>query len=145
MAHSQLGLHLTMRRLVFVLALALAASAARADALKAAPACDPARIGAKELADCLRAASEKSERDLNAALTAALKSIDAKPKMLSSRKARWKRFLNDTQAQWQSWRDEECQDLAPLETPTAGGGDPRLTCIIDRNTRRVEDLRARYP
>jgi uncharacterized protein YecT (DUF1311 family) len=123
-----------------ILALALTASGAHA-----APACDPARIGAKELADCLRAASETSERDLTAALAAALKSIDAKPKMLSARKTRWKRFLNDSQAQWQSWRDEECQDLAPLETPTASGGDPRLTCIIDRNTRRVEDLRARYP
>jgi uncharacterized protein YecT (DUF1311 family) len=141
-----------MRRVVLVLALAFAASGARGEAVKitpgegvkAAPACDPSRIGAKELADCLRAASEKSERDLTAALEAALKSIDARPKMLSTRKSRWKRFLNDSQAQWQSWRDEECQDLAPLEAPGAGGGDPRLTCVIDRNTRRAADLRARY-
>lgn len=132
-----------MRRLVLVLALVLAGSGARAEAVKAALSCDPSRIGAKELADCLHTASEKSERDLAAALDAALKSIDARPKMLATRKARWKRFLNDSQAQWVSWRDEECQDLAPLETPAAG--DPRLTCIIERNTRRAEDLRARYP
>jgi len=129
-----------MRRFVFILASALVASAAHA-----APACDAARIGAKELADCLRAASDISERDLTAALASALKSIDAQPKMLSSRKARWKRFLNDSQAQWVSLRDEECQDLAPLEAPTASGSDPRLTCLIDRNTRRAKDLRARYP
>ena len=129
-----------MRRFVFILASALVASAAHA-----APACDSARIGAKELADCLRAASDTSERDLTAALASALKSIDAQPKMLSSRKARWKRFLNDSQAQWVSLRDEECQDLAPLEAPTASGSDPRLTCLIDRNTRRAKDLRARYP
>lgn len=128
-----------MRQLVLIIALTLAATNVRAAA------CDPARIGGRELADCLRAASEKSDRDVAAALAAAMKTIDAQPKMLAARKARWKRFLNDSQTQWQSWRDEECQDLAPLETPAAGGGDPRLTCIIDRDTRRVEDLRARYP
>ena len=130
-----------MRRFFLFVALTLAASGARAEA---APACDPARIGARELADCLRTASDKSERDLASALEAALKSIDAKPKMLATRKARWKRFLNDSQAQWTTWRDEECQDLAPLES-TASGGDPRLACIIERNARRTEDLRARYP
>jgi uncharacterized protein YecT (DUF1311 family) len=135
-----------MRRFVLVLALTLVASGARAEAAKTAPtACDPSRIGAKELSDCLRTASDKSERDLAAAVEAALKWIDARPKMLATRRARWKRFLNDAQAQWVSWRDEECQDLAPLETPPTVGGDPRLTCIIDRNSRRAEDLRARYP
>lgn len=135
-----------MRAIFPVLLLLLAPSFARAQTAAAPPpVCDPARIGARELADCLRTASEKSERDLNAAYDAAVKSIDAKPKMLSTRRARWKRFLADSQAQWQNWRDEECQDLAPLETPAAGGGDPRLACIIDHNTRRAANLRARYP
>jgi uncharacterized protein YecT (DUF1311 family) len=135
-----------MRRIILALTLAFIASGARAETVKtSAAACDPTRIAAKELADCLHSASEKSEHDLSAALEAALKSIDSKPKMLATRKARWKRFLNDSQSQWVSWRDEECQDLAPLETPGVGGGDPRLTCIIDRNTRRTQDLRARYP
>ena len=131
-----------MRRFFLFVALTLAASGARAEA---APACDPARIGARELADCLRSASERSDRDLAVALDAALKWIDARPKMLATRKTRWKRFLNDSQSQWLSLRDEECQDLAPLETPTASGSDPRLTCLIDRNSRRAEDLRTRYP
>ncbi len=133
-----------MRSLFLSIPFLIASALAHAQGASA-PACDPARIGARELADCLRNASEKSDREVTAALDAALKSIDAKPKMLSTRKARWKRFLNDSQAQWQNWRDQECQDLAPLETPAAGGGDPRLACLIDRNTRRAADLRARYP
>ena len=131
-----------MRRTFLTLALFLAASGARAET--PAPACDPARIGARELADCLRTASEKSERELAGALEAAQKSIDAKPKILATRKARWKKFLNDSQTQWSSWRDEECQDLAPLEQAGAAG-DPRTTCLIDHNQRRASDLRARYP
>ncbi len=139
-----LRLEFDMRPWVLVLTLLMAASGARADAAKA-PTCDPARIGARELADCLRTASEKSERDMNAALDGALKSIDARPKMLATRRTRWKRFLNDSQAQWVNWRDEECQDLAPLEAAAGDGGDPRLACIIDHNNRRADDLRARYP
>jgi uncharacterized protein YecT (DUF1311 family) len=118
---------------------------AHAETAGAAPACDPARIGARELADCLRTASDKSQREMDTALDAALKWIDTKPKMLAARKARWKRFLNDSQAQWVNWRDEECQDLAPLEAPGPDSGDPRLACLIDHNTRRADDLKARYP
>ena len=128
-----------MRRIALALTLCLAAAAAQAQT-----ACDPARIGARELADCLRTASDKSERDLATTLEAALKSIDAKPKMLATRKARWKRFLNDSQTQWSSWRDEECQDLAPLEFAGAPG-DPRLACLIEHNQRLIADLKARYP
>ena len=135
-------------RLVAILIVCLIFTvAARAEDPKPSlAACDPERIGAKELADCLRTASDKSERELTAALDAALKSIDAKPKMLSSQKGRWKRFLNDSEAQWTSYRDSECQDLAPFETGMAAkGGDPRLACIIDENSRRTMDLKARYP
>ena len=77
---------------------------------------------------------------------AAIKSIDARTHMLSSQKARWRRSLNETQAQWVSWRDSECQDVAPFEAGMgAKGGDPRLSCIIDQNARRVADIKARYP
>jgi uncharacterized protein YecT (DUF1311 family) len=136
-----------MRRLALALILVGAAGAAHAQAAQAAaPVCDPARIGARELADCQRTASDKSEHDLAMALDSALKSIDGKPKMLATRRARWKRFLNDSQSQWVNWRDEECQDVAPLEAAAGPvGGDPRLSCLIERNTRRAEDLRTRYP
>ncbi|MDE3175228.1 MAG: DUF1311 domain-containing protein [Pseudomonadota bacterium] len=134
-----------MLRILFALTCLALVSSASAQQEKPSPAgCDSARIGARELADCLRTASDKSEQALQSALTAALKSIDAKPKMMATRKARWKRFLNDSQTQWAAWRDEECQDLAPLEA-AGSGGDPRLACLIDRNTRRTADLKARYP
>ena len=143
-----------MRRLALALCCFIAVSGAYAEsappaqaAASARPsdaACDSTRIGARELSDCLRAASDKSERELAGALDGALKDIDAKPKMLTTRKSRWKHFLTDSEAQWASWRDAECQDLAPLETISTSG-DPRLACIIDFNTRRAADLKARYP
>ena len=109
-------------------------------------ACDSKKIGAKELADCLRAAGDKSERELAGLVAGAIKSIDARPAMLSSQKARWKRSLTESQALWIGWRDADCQDVAPFESGMAAkGGDPRLSCIIDHNSQRIEELKGRYP
>ena len=134
-------------RILVMLLVALAAAPARADDLKPSQvACDARKIGARELADCLRSASDRADRDLAAAVEAALKNIEARPGVLNAQKARWKRSLNEAEDQWVSWRDVECQDVAPFEAGmSAKGGDPRLSCIIDRDAERVADLKARYP
>lgn len=135
-------------RLIFLAAsLALAASCARADDVRPSQGlCDAKKFGARELADCLRTNADKADKDLSAAVEAAIKSIDARAGVMSSQKARWKRSLNDAQAQWIGWRDTECQDVAPFESGmNAKGGDPRLACIIDQDSRRLADLKARYP
>ncbi|HYC26050.1 MAG TPA: lysozyme inhibitor LprI family protein [Roseiarcus sp.] len=109
-------------------------------------ACDTTKIGAKDLADCLRAAADTSDRDLAKALEGAMKSIDGHVGLLNAQKARWKRSLSDSQALWISWRDADCQDVAPFEAGmTAKGGDPRLGCIIDHDAARIDELKSRYP
>jgi uncharacterized protein YecT (DUF1311 family) len=137
----------TMRALVFAAAMIALCSLARAeDARPSQAACDAAKIGARELADCLRTNADRADSELAAAVDAAIKSIDARQGLLSSQKARWRRSLNDAQAQWVAWRDSECQDVAPFESGMdAKGGDPRLRCIIDYDSERVSSLRARYP
>jgi uncharacterized protein YecT (DUF1311 family) len=146
---SFLSLQLTkviMRPLVFAAAVIAFCPFVRAEgAQPSQAACDAARIGARELAECLRTSSDRSERELTVAVEAAIKSIDARPGLLSSQKARWRRSLNDAQGQWVAWRDSECQDVAPFESgmdPKVG--DPRLRCIIDYNAERVSSLKARY-
>ena len=116
------------------------------DARPSQLACDPGKIGARELAECLRTGAVRAESELAAAVEAAIKSIDSRQGLLSSQKSRWRRSLNDAQAQWVSWRDSECQDVAPFEAGMAAkGGDPRLSCIIDYDAARVASLKARYP
>jgi uncharacterized protein YecT (DUF1311 family) len=118
-----------MRFLVFAAAaLAFSPLAHAEDAHPSQAACDAAKIGARELA-----------------VEAAIKSIDARPGLLSSQKGRWRRSLNDAQGQWVAWRDSECQDVAPFESGMdAKAGDPRLRCIIDYDAERVSSLKARY-
>jgi uncharacterized protein YecT (DUF1311 family) len=136
-----------MRSLVLAAAVIAFSALARAeDARPSLTACDAAKIGARELAECLRTTADKSDRQLAGAVEAAIKSIDARQGLLSSQKARWRRSLTDAQAQWVAWRDSECQDVAPFESGMdAKSGDPRLRCIIDYDAERISSLKARYP
>ena len=140
-------MNLIMRPLVLAAAVIALCPAARAeDARPSQAACDAAKIGARELAECLRTNADRSDRQLSAAVEAAIKSIDARQGLMSSQKSRWRRSFNDAQAQWVAWRDSECQDVAPFESGMdAKAGDPRLRCIIDYNAERVSSLKARYP
>jgi len=130
-----------------VAALLLATPAALAEVSRPSQtACDAKKIGAKELADCLRQAADRSDKELAATIEAAVKSLETRQGMMSAQKARWKRSLNEAEAQWISWRDTECQDVAPFEAGLgAKGADPRLACIIDHNAQRAEDIKSRYP
>ena len=127
--------------------ISLLASAAYAEEPRASHVlCDASKIGARELAECLRTAADKSDKELSATLEGAIKTLEARPKLLSTQRARWKHSLTEAQTLWISWRDSECQDVAPFEAGMAAkGGDPRLSCIIDQNTRRIADIKARYP
>jgi len=136
-------------RVLFILTTVLAAPSAGALAEDVKPsqvACDARKIGARDLADCLRAAADRADRDLAAQIDATLKNVEARVGLLNAQKARWKRSLNEDEDQWVNWRDVDCQDVAPFEAGmSAKGGDPRLACIIDRDAERVADLKARYP
>ena len=122
------------------------APAAADDARPSASACDIKKLGSRELAECLRAASDKSDKDLAEVVATAVKSIDGRAGLLSGQKTRWKRSLNESEAQWLAWRDTECQDVAPFEAGMSSkGGDPRLSCLIDENARRATELKVRYP
>jgi uncharacterized protein YecT (DUF1311 family) len=136
-----------MRPLVLAAcAIAFCSLAEAQDARPSQALCDATKIGARELADCLRTNADRADRELAAAVDAAIKSIDARQGLLSSQKARWRRSLSDAEAQWVAWRDSECQDVAPFESGMeTKGGDPRLRCIIDYDAERVASLKARYP
>ena len=137
-----------MRRLLLSLAICAAATP-MASAQEPRPSqiqCDTKKIGARDLADCLRAAADRSDKELAGVIDAAARSIDTRVGLLSAQKGRWKRSLNESEALWLSWRDADCQDVAPFEAGmSAKGGDPRLACIIDHDAQRIAEMKARYP
>jgi len=136
-----------MRIAIALILLASVVPAVADDVKPSQAACDAKKIGARELAECLRSTADKADRDLTAEIDAATKSIDGKQGLLSTQKARWRHSLADAETAWLTWRDSECQDVAPFEAGIGakGAGDPRLACIIDQDVKRVADLKARYP
>ena len=135
-------------RFAFALVLLASIGPAFADDLSPSQAaCDAKKIGARELAECLRTSADKADRELAAQIDAANKSINIKQGLLSTQKARWRHSLAESETAWLTWRDAECQDVAPFEAGIGakGAGDPRLACIIDQDTKRSGDLKARYP
>ena len=69
-----------VRSLVFAAAVVALCPLAQAEnAHPSQAACDAAKIGARELADCLRTGADQSDRELAKAVEAAIKSIDAPP------------------------------------------------------------------
>jgi uncharacterized protein YecT (DUF1311 family) len=141
------GTEAMTRTIALAVCAILVSSLALAQELRPSQAtCDPAKIGARELAECLRTKADQSDRELVTAVEAAIKTIEGRQGLLSSQKGRWRRSLNDAEAQWIAWRDTECQDVAPFEAGmNAKGGDPRLSCIIDYDAERITSLKARYP
>ena len=74
--------------LVLLAALAASGSAFAGDQRPSQTACDGAKIGARDLADCLRTNSDRAERDLAVEADAAVKSIDTRMPACSTRKSR---------------------------------------------------------
>jgi uncharacterized protein YecT (DUF1311 family) len=141
-----------MRSFRFAVALAALSFAAGASAAPSEPprpsqaACDTTQLGAGDLAQCLHAAADKADRTMQETIEAAMKAIDQRQGLLTPQKAHWRRALAEAQALWVTWRDSECQDVAPFEAGMgAKGADPRLSCIIDNDAARTQSLKARYP
>ncbi len=77
-----------MRPLVLAAAMIALCPLARAeDARPSETVCDATKIGARELAECLRTNADRSDRQLVAVVEAAIKSIDARQGLLSSQKS----------------------------------------------------------
>lgn len=138
-------MRIPIRLAALTIAMLWLAPAQAQDARASATACDSHKIGARELSECLKAASDKSDRELAAIVETAVKSIEGRAGLSNAQKSRWRRLLNDAESQWLTWRDAECQDLAPFEAGMgAKGGDPRIACMIDQNARRAAELSSRY-
>ena len=84
--------------LAAVLAASVVTAAAADDMRPSQTACNSKKIGARELAECLRASADRADKDLNASIDAAIKNIDGRAGVMSSQKTRWKRSLNDSES-----------------------------------------------
>lgn len=105
--------------------------------------------------DCLSREQRASERHVTHAVAAARASIEARGELQPAQRRRWIGLLDEAQSRFVSWRDFECQSIAPYEggggQKTIGGRlggvgvlEQRITCLIGLNHTRAADIERRY-
>lgn len=109
------------------------------------PACPRDRITGGQYNRCLYEATRTSEQAMEAALTNAFSVIEARGDLQGTQRNRWKTMLDEAQSRFLLFRNLDCQGVAPFEGPRGiGNFEQRALCLIDANTRRSGELRARY-
>lgn len=144
-------MRITERAAALVLALGLAVMPGAA--MAAAPAtgvgdaaCAGRNLGPREFGDCMRKAQEESDRSLVERIQAIHRLIDARTDATPPQKQRWKRALDESQAMWTRFRNNECQELVPFEAVNKNRlAEEQRACILGHNANRAEELLRRYP
>ncbi|MCK0208195.1 DUF1311 domain-containing protein [Starkeya koreensis] len=145
-----------MARLAGIVSLAillLAAPSARAQEVSAA--CDRGDTDLRGFLDCLNRRLKASEAALERAVDGTQHAIDSREDLQPAQRKRWRALFEEAQGRFAQWRNFECQSIAPFEgggaQHTIGGRlggagvmEGRMTCLIQHNEARAEDLAARY-
>ncbi|MFG1378162.1 lysozyme inhibitor LprI family protein [Xanthobacter autotrophicus] len=109
------------------------------------PACPKEKISGGQYNRCLFDATRTSEQALEAELSNAFTVIEARADLQGVQRARWKTMLDEAQSRFLLYRNFDCQSVAPFEGPRGiGNFEQRALCLIEANTRRAGELRARY-
>ena len=108
-------------------------------------ACTKERISGGQYNRCLFEATRTSEQALEVELSNAFAVIEARSDLQGVQRARWKTMLDEAQSRFLLYRNFDCQSVAPFEGPRGiGNFEQRALCLIEANTRRTGELRARY-
>jgi uncharacterized protein YecT (DUF1311 family) len=108
-------------------------------------ACDRGKLVARAYFECLEAAVRESDKQLSEAHARALGIVDARSDLAAVQKTRWRNMLEEVHGQFIRFRNFECQNVAPYEGKKGiGAFEERLTCLIDKNQARINDLAGRY-
>ncbi|MFG1339649.1 lysozyme inhibitor LprI family protein [Xanthobacter autotrophicus] len=109
------------------------------------PACPKEKISGGQYNRCLFEATRTSEQALEAELANAFTVIEARNDLQGVQRARWKTMLDEAQSRFLLYRNFDCQSVAPFEGPRGiGNFEQRALCLMEANTRRAGELRARY-
>ncbi|MFG1477485.1 lysozyme inhibitor LprI family protein [Xanthobacter sp. V4C-4] len=108
--------------------------------------CPRDSIPAGAYSRCLYDTIRASEQALEAAVANALGVISGRDDLAPAQRNRWKGQLDEAQSRFLLFRNFDCQSVAPFEGARGiGNFEARAHCLIVGNTRRADELAARYP
>ncbi|MFG1347490.1 lysozyme inhibitor LprI family protein [Xanthobacter autotrophicus DSM 431] len=108
-------------------------------------ACPRDKRSTRDYNRCLYDNTRTSEQELEAELANAITVIEARSDLPGVQRTKWKALLDESQSRFLLFRNFDCQSVAPFEGPRGiGNFEQRALCLIEANTRRARELRARY-
>jgi uncharacterized protein YecT (DUF1311 family) len=130
-----------MRRLTLAaFAVALAGPALAQDV----PGCDNATSNI-EIGNCVLAAYQKADKELNAIWPKVLAYIDGQSDyMPPDAQQKWKATIVAAQKAWVSFKEQDCGAVQYEWWGGSGAGIAETTCLYSHTAQRVEDLKSRY-
>lgn len=107
--------------------------------------CPREKITGRQYTRCLYDTTRTSEQAVEAELANAIAVIDARTDLPGVQRAKWRSLLDEAQSRFLLFRNFDCQSVAPFEGPRGiGNFEQRALCLIEANTHRATELRARY-
>lgn len=108
-------------------------------------ACPRDKRSTRDYNRCLYDNTRTSEQELEAEVANAITVIEARTDLPGVQRAKWKALLDESQSRFLLFRNFDCQSVAPFEGPRGiGNFEQRALCLIEANSRRARELRARY-
>jgi uncharacterized protein YecT (DUF1311 family) len=130
-----------MRRLtIAAFAFAFAAPAIAQDV----PGCDNATSNV-EIGNCVYAAYQKADKELNDIWPKVLATIDTKGDyMPADAMQKWKATIVAAQQAWVTFKEQDCGAVRYEWWGGSGAGIAETSCLYGHTSQRVEDLKSRY-
>lgn len=98
-----------------------------------------------EYSRCLYDTIRASEQALEAEVANAMGFIAGRSDLAPVQRARWTSLFEEAQSRFVLYRNFDCQSVAPFEGRRGiGNFEARALCLIASNTRRADELAARY-
>jgi uncharacterized protein YecT (DUF1311 family) len=108
------------------------------------PGCDDATSNV-EIGNCVQAAYQKADKELNAIWPKVLAYIDGQGDyMPPDAQKKWKATLIAAQKAWVSFKEQDCGAVQYEWWGGSGAGIAETTCLYGHTAARVEDLKSRY-
>jgi uncharacterized protein YecT (DUF1311 family) len=129
-----------MRLLLAAAVLTMAGTALAQDI----PGCENATSNV-EIGNCVYAAYQKADKELNAIWPKVLAYIDGQGEdMPADALETWKTTIVAAQKAWVSFKEQDCGAVQYEWWGGSGAGIAETTCLYSHTAQRVEDLKARY-
>jgi uncharacterized protein YecT (DUF1311 family) len=132
-----------MRRVLFAMGVLAASSTSALAADDLSQVCNPETNVA--MTQCVTEHALAADKQLNALWPQVLKKVEAADYLGAAERKAWRDKLVSAERAWATFKDDDCKGAMAFEWyGGSGAGAAMGTCLYEKTTARIADLKARY-